>query len=103
MDCVENCPVDCFYEGENFLVISPDECIDCGICVADCPVDAIVPDNALESDELEKWFDINEKYSAVWPNITVRRAEDVPVDATEWNGVEQKYENYFSENPGKGG
>ena len=45
MDCVEVCPVDCFYEGENMLVIHPDECIDCGVCVPECPAEAIVPDS----------------------------------------------------------
>ena len=47
MDCVEVCPVDCFYEGENFLVIAPDECIDCGVCEPECPIDAIVPDTEV--------------------------------------------------------
>ena len=50
MDCVEVCPVDCFYEGENILVINPDECIDCGVCEAECPVGAIIPDNAFDTD-----------------------------------------------------
>jgi ferredoxin len=49
MDCVEVCPVDCFYEGENMLVINPDECIDCGVCEAECPVGAIIPDNAFDT------------------------------------------------------
>jgi NAD-dependent dihydropyrimidine dehydrogenase PreA subunit len=53
MDCVEVCPVDCFYEGENMLVIHPDECIDCGVCVPECPVDAIQPDT---EPGLEKWL-----------------------------------------------
>lgn len=56
MDCVEVCPVDCFYEGENFLVIHPDECIDCGVCEPECPVDAIKPD--IEPG-LEVWLDLN--------------------------------------------
>ena len=55
MDCVEVCPVDCFYEGENMLVIHPDECIDCGVCEPECPVDAIKPDT---EPGLEKWLDI---------------------------------------------
>ena len=59
MDCVEVCPVDCFYEGENFLSINPDECIDCGVCEPECPVDAIVPDNALEGEEFDFWYKIN--------------------------------------------
>ena len=54
MDCVEVCPVDCFYEGENMLVIHPDECIDCGVCEPECPVEAILPDT---EGDLEKWVD----------------------------------------------
>src|SRR6185437_17091985 len=61
-DCVEVCPVDCFYEGENMLVIHPDECIDCGVCEPECPVDAIKPDT---EPGLEKWLDLNRQYSQV--------------------------------------
>ena len=100
MDCVEVCPVDCFYEGENFLVINPDECIDCGVCQPECPVDAIVPDNAI--NDADKWNEINLKYSLIWPNITESRPEDVPDDAEAWDGVPNKYEEHFSEAPGKG-
>ena len=60
MDCVEGCPVDCFYEGENMLVINPDECIDCGVCEPECPVDAIIQDF---NDTGTKWYDLNFKYS----------------------------------------
>jgi len=67
MDCVEVCPVDCFYEGENMLVIHPDECIDCGVCEPECPVDAIVPDT--EDDPDGKWLEINSKYAEIWPVI----------------------------------
>ena len=70
MDCVEVCPVDCFYEGENMLVIHPDECIDCGICVPECPVDAIKADT---EPGLEKWLSLNAEYAKVWPNITVKK------------------------------
>jgi ferredoxin len=70
MDCVEVCPVDCFYEGENMLVIHPDECIDCGVCVPECPVDAIKPDT---EPGLEKWLRLNAEYSKVWPNITMKK------------------------------
>ena len=63
MTCVDVCPVDCFYEGENMLVINPDECIDCGVCEPECPADAIVPDHALKGTELDKWMNINYKYS----------------------------------------
>ena len=76
MDCVEVCPVDCFYEGENMLVINPEECIDCGVCEPECPVEAIIPD---ELDENSKWLNINEKYSKVWPNIVEKK--DAPTDA----------------------
>ena len=70
MDCVEVCPVDCFYEGENMLVIHPDECIDCGVCEPECPIDAIKPDT---EPGLEKWLSINAEYATKWPNITVMR------------------------------
>lgn len=69
-DCVEVCPVDCFYEGENMLVIHPDECIDCGVCEPECPVDAIKPDT---EPNLEKWMELNRQYSEVWPNITAKK------------------------------
>ena len=67
MDCVEVCPVDCFYEGDNMLVIHPDECIDCGVCEPECPVEAIISDNMDDSDE---WLILNEKYANIWPNFT---------------------------------
>jgi ferredoxin len=70
MDCVEVCPVDCFYEGENMLVIHPDECIDCGVCEPECPVDAIKPDT---QPGLEKWLGTNAEFARVWPNITKKR------------------------------
>jgi ferredoxin len=71
MDCVEVCPVDCFYEGENMLVIHSDECIDCGVCEPGCPVDAIKPDT---EPGLEKWLSLNAEYAKIWPNITVKKA-----------------------------
>ena len=95
-DCVEVCPVDCFYEGENMLVIHPDECIDCGVCEPECPVDAIKPDTELG---LEKWLEINAKYALVWPNITRKR--EPPPDAKDWKGKADKA-NLFSPNPGTG-
>ena len=67
-DCVEVCPVDCFYEGENMLVIHPDECIDCGVCEPECPADAIRPDT---EPGLENWLEINRKFSEVWPVIAI--------------------------------
>lgn len=98
MDCVDVCPVACFYEGENMLVINPDECIDCGVCEPECPADAILPDSA---DGAKEWVEFNQKWSEVWPNITAMRSEDVPADAADWHGVEGKME-HFSEKPGKG-
>jgi ferredoxin len=70
MDCVEVCPVDCFYEGENMLVINPNECIDCGVCEPECPAEAILPDTEAG---LEKWLEVNATYSAEWPNLTRKR------------------------------
>jgi ferredoxin len=80
-DCVTVCPVDCFYEGENFLVIHPEECIDCGVCEPECPADAIRADT---EPGLDAWLAINARYAGVWPNITEIGA--VPADAAEWNG-----------------
>ena len=96
MDCIEVCPVDCFYEGENMLIIHPDECIDCGVCEPECPVEAIVPDT---ESGLEKWLELNAKYSEEWPNIT--RKGTPPPDADEWREVPDKFQ-HFSANPGKG-
>ncbi len=70
MDCVEVCPVDCFYEGENMLVIHPDECIDCGVCEPECPAEAIKPDT---EPGLEKWLELNAEYAKSWANITVKK------------------------------
>src|SRR6516164_3393243 len=96
MDCVEVCPVDCFYEGENMLVIHPDECIDCGVCEPECPVEAIKPDTEPGA---EKWLKLNADYAKTWPNITVKR--DPPADSKEWEGKPDKLK-YFSPNPGTG-
>ncbi|MDE3017290.1 MAG: ferredoxin family protein [Pseudomonadota bacterium] len=95
-DCVEVCPVDCFYEGENMLVINPDECIDCGVCEPECPVEAIKP----EADELLKWVEQNREYSAKWPNIAVKKQP--PDDADAYKGLTGKFEKFFSPNPGEG-
>jgi len=97
MDCVEVCPVDCFYEGENMLVIHPDECIDCGVCEPECPPEAIVPDT---EGGLDKWLDVNAEYAKKWPNITQKH--EAPADADEHKGEEGKFEKYFSEAPGDG-
>jgi len=95
-DCVEVCPVDCFYEGENMLVINPDECIDCGVCEPECPIEAIQP----ESEENIQWLEVNREYSQQWPSITQNK--EAMEEADEHKGEANKYEKYFSENPGKG-
>jgi len=96
MDCVEVCPVDCFYEGENMLVIHPDECIDCGVCEPECPVEAILPDT---EPDITKWLGINTEYADKWPNIN--RKGEPPADADEWRDKPNKAE-LFSPEPGKG-
>jgi ferredoxin len=96
MDCVEVCPVDCFYEGENMLVIHPDECIDCGVCEPECPVEAIVPDSEPKA---EAFLELNRQYSGTWPNIT--RKGKPPEDADDWKDVTGKYPKEFDPNPGK--
>ena len=97
MDCVEVCPVDCFYEGENMLVINPNECIDCGVCEPECPAEAIVPDTEPNT---ERWAELNAEYSVEWPNIT-SKGELFP-DADDWKGKPGKFEQFFSPKPGQG-
>ncbi len=82
-DCVEVCPVDCFYEGPNFLVIHPDECIDCALCEPECPANAIYADDELPEDQRE-FLALNAELAQIWPNITLRK--DPPPDAEEWKG-----------------
>ncbi len=96
-DCVEVCPVDCFYEGENMLVIHPDECIDCGVCEPECPIEAILPDT---DDKAESWLELNRKYSEEWPNITIKK--DPLPEAEEMKEKTGKLESDFSPNPGEG-
>ena len=93
MDCVDVCPVDCFYEGENMLVIKPEECIDCGVCEPECPIDAIEPDT---NDNTSDWVTLNTKYSEMWPNISKKREKDVPQDQEKWRDVKNKLK-YFNE------
>ena len=92
-DCVEVCPVDCFYEGPNMLVINPDECIDCGVCVPECPIDAIIDESEL-TEKQKPMLELNEKYSAQWDVITERKAP--PADADDWTHVENKLK-YFEQ------
>ncbi|MGE0653429.1 MAG: ferredoxin family protein, partial [Alphaproteobacteria bacterium] len=82
----------------NFLVINPDECIDCGVCEPECPAEAIKPDT---EGDLSKWLEINKKYAESWPNIT--RKGEPPADADDWKDVKDKFDQYFSPNPGKSG
>ncbi len=86
-DCVEVCPVDCFYEGPNFLVIHPDECIDCALCEPECPIDAIKSEDDL--CDAEKPFQLlNEQLSQSWPNITAMK--EGLTDAKDWENKTNK-------------
>ncbi|MBU7582266.1 MAG: ferredoxin family protein [Nostoc sp. TH1S01] len=80
--CVEVCPVDCFYEGNNRLVIAPDECIDCGVCEPECPAGAILPDYGIPADQLDS-IEYNRTYAQQWTNIT-RRKEALPKCQKLW-------------------
>lgn len=87
MDCVRVCPVDCFREGVNFLVIDPNICIDCTICVAECPVDAIYPIEELPLDQLD-FIEINSKLSKTWQPILHKT--NVPNDSDDWRLIRNK-------------
>jgi ferredoxin len=87
MDCVEVCPVDCFHEGPNMLVIDPEECIDCTLCEPECPVEAIYADDEVP-DGQEEFLKINEELALEWPVIT--EIGDVPDDADQWKDVKEK-------------
>ena len=86
-DCVDVCPVDCFHGGSNFLVIDPEECIDCDVCVAECPAEAIFPEDDLPEGQ-EKFIEINARLAKQWPVVNVR-IDPLP-EAEEWNGVKDK-------------
>ena len=87
MDCVEVCPVDCFHEGPNFLVIDPDECIDCTLCEPECPVEAIYSEDEIPAGQ-EQYLELNAELSLEWPVIT--EMKDPPADADEWREVKDK-------------
>ena len=86
-DCVEVCPADCFYEGPEFLVIHPDECIDCGLCEPECPIEAIYADDELPENQIE-FIEINAKLADVYENIT--EAKDALPDAENFKDIEEK-------------
>ncbi len=95
-DCVEVCPVDCFMEGDNMLVIDPDVCIDCGVCEPECPVNAILPDT---EDGAEEWLALNREYASQWPVLTQKK--DPLPEAVKHKEETGKFDKYFSPNPGK--
>jgi len=86
-DCVDVCPVDCFHEGPNFLVIDPRRCIDCNLCMPICPASAIFPDSEVP-DNMIQYVNLNDRLSTKWPVIKAKKAP--PEDADTWNGVEDK-------------
>ena len=89
-DCVDVCPVDCFHEGPNFLVIDPDECIDCHLCEPECPINAIFSEEDLP-EAMNEFLQLNAELSKIWPVINQKKA--APADAKEWEGVKGKIRN----------
>lgn len=88
-DCVEVCPVDCFHVGPNFLVIDPEECIDCSLCEPECPAGAIFDEDDLPEDQ-KNFIELNAELAAIWPVLTEK--EPALEDADEWDGKEGKLE-----------
>ena len=86
-DCVEVCPVDCFHEGPNMLVIDPDECIDCALCEPECPIEAIVAEDEMPAGQ-ENFLELNAELSQEWPVIT--QLKDPPSDSDDWRDVKDK-------------
>ncbi len=86
-DCVAVCPADAFYEGPNFMVISPIDCIDCGLCVPECDAQAIFQEEELPEGQ-EVYIELNAELAELWPNIT--EVKPALPEAEEWNGVENK-------------
>ena len=86
-DCVDVCPVDCFREGPNMLVIDPDECIDCAVCIPECPVEAIRAEEDVPADQ-QHFIALNAELAGAWPSIT--RTKEALADAEEWRNVKSK-------------
>ena len=86
-DCVDVCPVDCFHEGPNFLIIDPDECIDCAVCVAECPVNAIYAEEDVPADQ-QQFIKLNAELTRSWPSIT--KTHPALADAEDWKDVQDK-------------
>ncbi|MBS1225896.1 MAG: 4Fe-4S ferredoxin, iron-sulfur binding domain protein [Proteobacteria bacterium] len=86
-DCVEVCPVDCFHEGPNFLVIDPDECIDCTLCEPECPANAIFAEDDVPPAQ-KQFLAINAELAKKWPVISAKK--DAPPDAADWDGKPNK-------------
>jgi ferredoxin len=89
-DCVDVCPVDCFREGPNFLVIEPDECIDCAVCIPECPVNAIYAEEDVPEDQ-RAFIALNVELARGWPTITIKKAA-LP-DAEQWKDLPGKLEH----------
>jgi ferredoxin len=88
-DCLEVCPVDCFYEGPNFLVIDPDECIDCALCEPECPAQAIFSEDEVPNDQ-QQFIELNVELSEKWRDNNITEMKDKAGDAEEWDGVPDK-------------
>ncbi len=86
-DCVDVCPVDCFYEGPNFLVIHPEECIDCALCEPECPAEAIFEEDDVPADQ-QHFIALNAELAEIWPVISEMKAP--PDDAKDWDGKPDK-------------
>ena len=89
-DCVEVCPVDCFHEGPNFLVIDPEECIDCTLCEPECPVEAIYSEEDLPEGQ-QQFLELNAELSKTWP--VINEMKDAPEDAKDWETVSDKLQH----------